>query len=184
MERTDIIKKTPSDLKVPPNFTDYEAERASFSWDGARRELSGLPGGGLNIAWEAVERHAKGELANRAAFRFLGVDRSREITYAELSRLSNRFANVLKNLGVGKGDRVYTLLGRTQALYVAVMGSFKNGSVVSPLFSAFGPEPIATRLNLGDARVLVTTELQYKRKLANLRDRLPNLKHVLIVGED
>lgn len=184
MERTEIIRKTPSDLQVPPNLSDYDAARAAFSWESASHELAGLPGGGYNIAYEAVERHARGKLASRVAFRFLGAERSREVTYEELSRLSNRFANVLKGLGVGKGDRVYMLLGRIPALYVSVLGSFKNGAVVSPLFSAFGPEPIVTRLNLGQAKVLVTTELQYRRKLANIRDRLPNLQHVLIVGEE
>ena len=72
---------------------------------------------------------------------------SRDLSYLELSRLTNRFANVLRALGVGKGERVFVLAGRIPELYVAVLGSFKNGSVVSPLFSAFGPEPIATRID-------------------------------------
>ncbi|MEA5097451.1 MAG: acetate--CoA ligase, partial [Burkholderiaceae bacterium] len=78
----------------------------------------------------------------------------------------------------------FILLGRVPALYVSVLGGFKNGTVVSPLFSAFGPEPLLTRLQLGEAKVLVTTELQYRRKLEKMRNRLPNLKHVLIVADD
>ena len=87
--------------------------------------------------------------------------------------------HVLRNLGVAKGDKLFLLLGRTPALYVSMMGSFKNGTVVSPLFSAFGPEPIATRLRLGDASVLVTTAAQYRRKIAGIREQLPKLQHIL-----
>ena len=76
--------------------------------------------------------------------------RRRDLTYAELARQTNRFANVLRGLGVGQGDRVFVLAGRIPELYVAALGALKNGSVVRPLFSAFGPEPIATRIELGD----------------------------------
>jgi acetyl-CoA synthetase len=179
-----IIRKTAADLRVTPNLTDYDATRAAFSWDAVRAELAGLPGGGPNIAHEAVERHARGANRDKIAFRFLGANTSRDITYGELSRLSNRFANVLKTLGVGKGERLFLLSGRIPELYVTVLGSFKNGTVVSPLFSAFGPEPIATRIKLGEGAVLVTTELLYERKVAKIRGELPTLRHVLLVGEN
>jgi acetyl-CoA synthetase len=184
MDRPSIIRKTAADLRVPPNLSDYAATRAAFSWEAVRAELAGLPGGGLNIAHEAVERHARGPLRDKVAFRFLGTRDARDITYGELSRLTNRFANVLKALGVGKGERLFLLSGRIPELYVTVLGSFKNGTVVSPLFSAFGPEPIATRINLGEGAVLVTTELLYERKVAKIRDQLPTLRHVLLVGEE
>ncbi len=182
MLRPSIIRKTTADLRVPPNLADYAATRAAFSWEAARAELAGRPGG-LNIARLAVERHARGARRGQVAFRFLGTGTSRELTYGELSRLTNRFANVLKALGIAKGDRLFVLAGRIPELYLAVLGGFKNGTVVAPLFSAFGPEPIATRLNLGEATVLVTTELLYRRKLEKIRDRLPALRHVLLVGE-
>jgi acetyl-CoA synthetase len=178
MERPDVIRKTPGEQRVAPNLADYAAVRAAFGWEAARRELAGLPGGGLNIAWEAVERHAQSE---RLAFRFLSAQGGqRDISFAELSRLTNRFANVLRGLGVGKGDRVFILSGRIPELYIAALGALKNGSVVSPLFSAFGPEPIATRVKLGEGKVLVTTESLYKRKVEKLRAGLPSLEHVLL----
>ena len=184
MDRPAIIRKTAADLRLPPNLADYAATRAAFSWDAVRAELAGLPGGRLNIAHETVERHAVGPLRDKAAFRFLGAHDTRDITYGELSRLTNRFANVLKSLGVGKGERLFLLSGRIPELYVTVLGSFKNGTVVSPLFSAFGPEPIATRIKLGEGAVLVTTELLYERKVAKIRGELPTLRHVLLVGEE
>lgn len=54
MDSLTIIHKTAADLRVAPNLRDYEKTRAAFSWEAARAELAGLPGGGLNIAWEAV----------------------------------------------------------------------------------------------------------------------------------
>ena len=184
MERPSIIRKTVADLTVTPNLVDYAAVRAAFSWSTARGELAGLPGGGLNIAYEAVERHALGARRDHVAFRFLGDAEPRDVTFGELSLLSNRFANVLRELGVAKGERLFVLTGRIPELYIAVLGSFKNGTVVSPLFSAFGPEPIATRINLGAGAVLVTTASLYRRKLATIRDQLPTLRHVLVIDDE
>ncbi|MDX5318964.1 MAG: acetate--CoA ligase [Actinomycetes bacterium] len=183
MERPPVIRKSAADFRVPPNLADHAAERARFTWESAREGLDGLPGGGLNIAHEAVERHAAGPCRDRVAFRFLGREGRRDVTYSELSRLTNRFANVLTGLGIGKGDRLFVLTGRIPELYVAVLGSLKNGTVVSPLFSAFGPEPIATRINLGSGAVLVTTASAYERKIARMRDELPSLRHVLVVDD-
>jgi acetyl-CoA synthetase len=170
---------------VVPNVVDYDTARATFSWDDARRTLDGLPGRrGLNIAHEAVDRHAQGPLAQRVAFRWIARDGSTtDATYRELAASTNRFANVLRGLDVGKGDRVFTLLGRVPELYVTVLGTLKNASVFCPLFSAFGPEPIRQRLDRGDGRVLVTTETLYRRKVAPILDALPKLEHVLLVGD-
>lgn len=171
--------------QIRPNLDDYERACRAFSWDQARAELSGLPGNrGLNIAYEAVDRHAAGSLYSATALRCVDRhDEVTELTYGDLRRQTNRFANLLCALGVGQGDRVFSLLGRVPELYVTVLGTLKNVSVLSPLFSAFGPEPIRERLRIGDARVLVTSEALYRRKIAGIRDRLPGLKHVLVVGD-
>ncbi|HZD72803.1 MAG TPA: AMP-binding protein, partial [Actinomycetota bacterium] len=108
----------------------------------------------------------------------------RDLTYRQLRDLTNRFANVLGSLGVGKGERVFVLTGRIPELYVSVLGALKNRSVACTLFSAFGPEPVHQRLSMGEGRVLVTTPALYKRKVAGLRDRLPSLEHVLLVGQE
>ena len=182
-----IIKKPFEASKVAPNLTDYDAFRAGFSWNQIRAELAGLPNeAGLNIAYEAVDRHAAGSRRDHLALRWLSKNGEiRDYSYAQLSELSNRFANVLKNLKVNKDDRVYVLSGRIPELYVTALGTLKNGSVFCPLFSAFGPEPIAARLSIGEGKVLVTTEQLYqRRKLAELRQQLPALKHVLIIGDD
>jgi acetyl-CoA synthetase len=178
--RAEIVK---SSWTVTPNLTDYEAACREFSWAAARAELDG-PGAGLNIAHVAVDRHALGARRDHRAIRWIGKSGAvQDFTYADLLRETNRFANVLQFLGVGKGDRVYALAGRIPELYIAAIGTLKNRSVFCPLFSAFGPEPLLARLHIGGAKVLVTTETLYARKVAQLRDRLPELEHVLIIGE-
>ncbi|MFF9410603.1 acetate--CoA ligase [Streptomyces anandii] len=171
--------------RTAPNLGDYDKECARFTWAKARAALQGLPGGrGLNIAHEAVDRHAASPRATAAALRCVGRDDSVTcVTYGELARSTARFANVLRGLGVGPGDRVVTLLGRCPELYTVVLGTLKNTSVVCPLFSAFGPDPVAQRLTLSEARVLVTTADLYRRKVAARRDGLACLRHVLIVGD-
>ena len=180
------IKKAIGSWETPPNLLDYERTCSDFSWDGIRGELNGLPdGGGLNIAHEAVDRHAEGSLKNHLALRWLGSgDRVRDFTYTELKILTNRFANVLRGLGVGRGDTVAVLAGRIPELYWGALGTLKNNSVFCPLFSAFGPEPVFQRLSRGEARVLLTTEDQYRKKIGPQRENLPRLAHVLLVDRD
>jgi len=180
------IEKPVAAWKVKPNLVDYEAMRLRFSWRSAERSLARLPGGrGLNMAYEAVDRHARSHLASRTALRFLSRDGvARDLSFAELAEQTSRFANVLRELGVGKGERVFALAGRIPELWIAALGTLKNGSVFCPLFSAFGPEPIRTRLERGDGRVLVTTDALYARKVEALRPALPKLEHVLLVGGD
>ena len=181
----EIIVKKPAG-KIAPNLADYGVVRAEFSWDAARRSLDGLPhGGGLNIAHEAVDRHAHGRRGNHLALRWLGKSGAvRDFTYRDLALETSRFANVLAGLGVQAGERVFILAGRIPELYIAVLGALKQRCVVSPLFSAFGPEPIHTRLALGSGSVLVTTASLYQKKVAGLRERLPQLRHVLLVSDD
>ena len=182
--RASIIRKSVSGLAVAPNLADYDEARRGFSWDAIRDELGVSRDGAVNLAVAAVDRHLDTAVRERIAFRFIGRDDARrDVSYAELARLTNRFANALRELGVGKGDRVFLLCGRNAELYIAALGALKNGSVVTPLFSAFGPEPIRTRLALGGARVLVTTETLYRRKVAGIVGDLPRLSHVLLIGE-
>ena len=180
-----VILKDLSRLARQPHLTDYAAAREGFSWTAARKLLDGLPGGkGLNIAYEAVDRHACGPRADRVALRWLGKSGMRqELTYRDLAATTNRFANVLGGLGVNPGDRVFVLLGRVPALYISVLGALKAKCVASPLFSAFGPEPIATRLEIGAGKVLVTTEALYRRKVEPMRSRLPDLTHVILIDD-
>lgn len=177
-----VIKKSRLVGARTPQLQDLEQARAGFRWEEAAKSLAGLPGGGLNIAYEAVDRHALGARRDHIAIRWLDKNGAvHEFSYETLRQQSNRFANVLQQLGVGRGDTVFLLLDRLPVLYSAAIGTLKNGSVLCPLFSAFGPEPIHARMSIGKAKVLVTTTTLYKRKVEQLQDRLPDLQHVLLV---
>jgi acetyl-CoA synthetase len=181
------IEKPRSSWRVAPNLADYARACAEFSWEATARELDGLAAPcGLNIAHECVDRHARGPRAAHLALRWLGKQGDvRNLTYGDLQRLSNRFANVLRGLGVRKGERVFALAGRIPELYIAALGTLKNGSVFCPLFSAFGPEPIQQRLSIGDGKVLITTDALYgRRKIGELRAALPSLEHVVVISSN
>ena len=171
-----------------PGGTEDGAQQTTSGqgfWSHARAGLDGLPGNqGLNIAHEAVDRHAEGANADGIALKCVANDGScRDITYRELRALTNQFANVLQRNGIEGGDCLATLLGRTPELYIAALGTLKNRSVLCPLFSAFGPEPILVRMRKSAARVLVTTETLYERKIKPIRGALPKLDTVLVLRD-
>ena len=175
------IRKCPEDY-ANANLQNYEKYTKAFSWTEAQTLLDGLPQGGLNIAHEAVDRHVLAGRGNKLALRWIGRDNCvQDFSYTDLQAATNRFANVLAQRGIVKGQRVFSLLGRTPELYIAALGTLKNGSVFSPLFSAFGPEPIKARMTIGDAKVLITSEAFYLRKIEPSRKEFTSLKHVFLI---
>ncbi len=175
------ITKSPG-MRRSANMPDYEKACTGFSWQSARGLIDGLPGGSLNIAHEAVDRHVAGGHGGQLALRWISKrGEVRDYTYQELHQLTNRFANVLHSQGFKRGDRVYSLLGRRPELFIAALGSLKAGCVFCPLFSAFGPEPIKSRMEIGGANGLLTSERLYRRKVDGIRDGLPDLLTVFFV---
>ena len=178
-----IIHK-PGSFPVPPNIADHEAMRRSFGWEEIERELDWLPGGGLNIAHEAIDRHCAQGRADKPAMLWEGKDGERErYTYDDMRRQTNRFANVLAGLGVAKGERVFTFMERVPEIYFTFFGALKAGCVIGPLFSAFGPDPVRDRLENSGATVLVT-QPALRKKIAAILPQLPALKHVIVVNRD
>ncbi len=174
-----------------PWLVDYDAAVASFDWNEAWADLRDDGVGGrpdsVNIADLAVDRHVRNGNGERVALRFIGrervdIDDPVDITYARLGRHTNRFADAMQRRGFGPGTGVATLAGRIPDLYVAALGTMKAHGVFTPLFSAFGPDPIAQRMNLGRIKILVTTPLLYRRKVAPILDRLVHLELVLVCG--
>ena len=175
------LSKDLSRWRTKPNLMDYAGVCREFSWNRARAELGDPPGGGLNMGYAAVDRHAQGANSQKRAIRFLRKGGSRQdYSYADLKAASDRFMAALCAAGIGKGDRVFALSGRTPEFYIAALGTLKNGSVFCPLFSAFGPEPIQTRLERGGAKLLVTSAALYRRKVQGIRAALPNLEQVVL----
>ena len=180
MDYQPIVKPALDQFPVPPNLDDWQTRRASHTWEDVHTELDGLPNsGGINIAHEAIDRHAN-KTPDKIALRWVSAEGDVEdYSYSDLKRMSNKFANVLRGLGVQKADRVFVFMDRTPELYAAVFGTLKNLSIIGPLFSAFGPEPVRDRLQHSRARVLVTTPTLYK-KVEQIRGDLPDLEHIII----
>jgi acetyl-CoA synthetase len=181
--RPAVIWKSNQALQVEPQLADYAATLAGFSWDELRRELGSGPGAAYNLGWLAADRWAQSPRAAHVALRCVSaVGTVRELSYAQLARQAARFSNVLQTLGVQRGQRVFLLLGRVPELYIAALGTLRYGAVLSPLFAAFGPEPLLTRLGLGEAAVLVTNAALYQRRAAGIVGQVPSLRHVLVAG--
>jgi acetyl-CoA synthetase len=180
-----VIRKDRGRLRPLPWLADPARARREFRWDSLRAELLGPDPGSVNVARLAVDRHRGTPREHRQALRFLPIEGDpRALTYGELAQRTDRFADALWRLGLRLGDRVFVMAGRCEPLYVAVLGALKAGCVVTPLFSAFGPEPIATRVRIAGAAALVTTDSLYRRKVLPQRAQLPSLRHVIVVAED
>ena len=172
---------------VQPWLTDYDETTASFSWEDGWADLGGAPVDRLNITDRIVDRHVRSGRGDHVAIRWFAQDDHElsnpvDITYEVLAHRTNRFASALHAHGFGVGTGVATLAGRVPDLYVAALGTLKAGAVYSPLFAAFGPDPIAQRVTLGHIEVLVTSRLAYRRKVGRMLDRLPTVRLVVITG--
>jgi len=179
------IPKPPLDsFKVRPNLDDYERMRREFTWESAASGISGLPGGGLNIAHECLDRHLVTARRSKPALLWEDKDGRRErYTFEEFKEHVDRVSQVLVKLGVAKGDRVFVFLDRIPELYFTVFATLQAGGVIGPLFSAFGPDAIRDRLQDSGAKVLVTSPSLLPR-LTSIRNELPDLKRILLVNRD
>lgn len=137
----------------------------------------------LNAAYEAVDRNAASARKNKVALYWEGEKGEKaKFTFLELALLSNKFANYLKTLSVGKGDRVFFFLPRVPALFYGFLGVLKRGAIAGTMFSAFGPQALYDRLENSDAKVLVTNRALLPR-VDKIRSQLPNLEKVVLVEE-
>jgi acetyl-CoA synthetase len=176
----DFIRKSQAEREAA-NMPDLAVAREELGWDAFRSWLDYLPGGRLNIAYEAVDRHVVHGHGEREALRWLSKNGDRRsFTFADLKRETDRFARMLVDRGFGKGARVYSLFGRVPELYIAALGTLKAGGVFCPLYSAFGPEPVRSRLEIGEGEVLLVSPRTYAKKVAPARKRLPHLQLVLL----
>jgi acetyl-CoA synthetase len=177
----DIFKKTPKYFRLSPNLPDYEKARQDFSYeDLAKKELEFFSDGKLNAAYIAVDKHLATPAKDKIALIWEGAQGERKTyTYNDLSHLSNRFGNFFKKKGVARGDRVFIFLPRVPDLYIAFLGILKIGAIAGTLFSAFGEQALLDRLLDSGAKVLVTNR-ELSKRLINIRDKLPNLQHILI----
>lgn len=164
------------------HFHDYESISSSFDWKNLENEVVWFDQDHINAAYNAVDRHVLGPNKNKVAI--IHESQSGKIekfTYLDLKIQTDKFANVLKKLGVKKGDRVFLFLPRIPAVYVSFLGTLKVGAIASTLFSAFGPEALEDRLSNSKAKVIITTP-DLKPKIDQIKDHLPDLTYLILVN--
>jgi len=163
------------------NLGSYDAARESFSWQEIERQFTWSDTGKINMAFEAIDRHADSGLEDKVALYYSDDNRDESYTFGEMKRNSNRFGNVLRKAGIVKGDRVFIFMPRTPELYFALLGSLKIGAIVGPLFEAFMETAVRDRLEDSSAVAIITTPALLSRVPVG---ELPSLKHVILVGHD
>ncbi len=179
-----IIKIKQKKLRVTPNLEDYQKAYSTFKWEEVEKELDWFPNKKINAAYNAVTRHAKGKWKNKVALYWHGQnDEKTKYTFAELDILSSQFGNVLKKLGVKRGDRVFFFLPRVPELYFGFLGTVKMGAIAGTLFSAFGHQALLDRLENSDAKVVVTNKKLYPR-VAKIEPKLRALEKVVLVDAE
>jgi acetyl-CoA synthetase len=121
-------------------------------------------GGKLNVAYNCVDRHLRGARRNKAALVWVGEPGDRRtLTYWDLHREVNRFANGLKKLGIRKGDRVAIYMPMVPELPIAMLACTRIGAVHSVVFGGFSADSLRDRINDAQAKVLVTSDGGYRR---------------------
>lgn len=181
------------------DFIHYWSERAAElhwqkPWD---RVLDWTPphaqwfvGGRLNVAENCLDRHLDGPRRNKAALIWEGEPGDRRtLTYWELAREVRAFANVLKSLGVQKGDRVGIYMPLIPETAVAMLACARIGAIHSVVFGGFSPESLRDRMNDAQAKVVITADGGYrrgqivplKRNTDKALEDCPSVKHVVVV---
>ncbi|BBW95223.1 MULTISPECIES: acetate--CoA ligase [Geobacillus] len=163
------------------NLKSYEDTYPHFQWSEAEKAFSWYETGRVNMAYEAIDRHAESFRKNKVALYYRDAVRNEKYTFKEMKELSNQVANVLRQTAdIQKGDRVFVFMPRSPELYFAVLGIIKTGAIVGPLFEAFMEGAVRDRLEDSGAKAIVTTpELLPRVPVGDL----PELKYVFLVGD-
>ncbi|MDD8031689.1 MAG: acetate--CoA ligase [Acidobacteriota bacterium] len=167
-----------------PNFGNYEQIIKDFSWSISEQELDYKPGQVINIGWYCSDRICQQGKADKTALIWEGFSGAKKIyTYNDVRLCSNTIARFITGLGINAGERVCLFLDRIPELYLGFLGILKTGAIVQPLFSAFGEESLFVRLE--NARTsAIFTQKKHLSKVRKIRDKLPDLKHIIIVDYD
>lgn len=178
-----FIEKDP--LKVAPNLEDYEKAQRSFKkWSDFENEITFFEDGKINAAYNAIDRHVETWRKNKVALYFESEEgEKKEFTFSDLFVLSNKACNVFKDLGLQRGDRAFLFLPRIPELFYSFLGIQKAGAIAGTLFSAFGPQALQDRLGDSDAKIVITNK-QLKERVEQIRHKLPNLKHIVVVDDE
>ena len=179
-----IPKPSIDEFAIRPNL-DYRHDRESFDLQRLIDELDWLPGGRLNMAHQAIDRHAVNPATrDKTATIWEGKNGEREdYSFAQMKLESDRFANVLRSLGIGKGNHVFILLERVPELYFAFFGILKVGGIAGPLPYGTDPQRVKTAMQDVDTKVLVT-QPDMRRMITPIIPELFELQHIVVANKD
>ncbi len=178
-----IPKPSIDEFTVRPNL-DYSRDRKSFAPQSLIDELDWLPQGRLNAAHEAIDRHAQNPATrDKTALIWEGRNDEREnYTFAQMKTESDKFANVLRSLGIGKGDYVFILLESVPELYFAFFGILKVGAIAGPLPYSTAPRNVKTAMQDVDTKVLIT-QPDIRFMITPIIPELFELQHILVLNK-
>jgi acetyl-CoA synthetase len=166
------------------NIGSYEEKYEGFDWSFAQKELGYKEGSPLNIGHYCSDRICQQGLGKKLAMIWEGFSGEVErYTFDDLKVYSNNFAQLLKDIGIKEGERVFIFMDRIPELYFSFLGILKMGGIVAPLFSAFGEDSLLTRLADGKASAIITIP-KLMKKIRRIKDKLPELKKVIVATED
>ncbi len=163
------------------NIGSYDERLHDFDWSIAKEVLDWKDGELLNIGAICSDRVCERGLGSRTALIWEGFgDRKAVYTFDDLRIYSNGFARFLQDTGIEPGDRVCIFMDKIPSLYFSFLGILKMGAIAQPLFSAFGDESLEVRLASAGTSAILTTQ-KHVKKVRKILDRLPDLKHIIVV---
>ena len=187
-------------IEDPEKFWSEKAERLKWTekWDSVREfdfvegKISWFNNGKLNVSQNCLDRHVEAGNGNRKAIIWEGNNPGEEktFTYSELLSQVQRFANVLINNGIKKGDRVCIYLQMVPELAIAMLACSRIGAVHSIVFGAFSADSLRDRINDSSCKILITqdtgvrgtkTNISMKAKADNAVDQTPSIEKVIVV---
>jgi acetyl-CoA synthetase len=146
--------------------------------------------GKINVSYNCLDRHVEAGNGERVAFHWRGEEgEERDLTYADLHRDVQRFANALKNLGIGKGDIVGIYLPMIPEVVVAMLACARIGAVHNVVFGGFSADSVRERMEFSEAKALITVDgARRKGKTAPIKQQvddvmagLETLEHIIVV---
>ncbi len=163
------------------NIGSYEERLPGFDWAIAKETLGWQDGELLNIGHMATDRICAQGKAQKTALIWEGFGNAKKTyTFDDMRVITNGYARILQEVGVQPGDRVCIFMDKIPALYQSFLGTLKMGAVAQPLFSAFGDDSLEVRLASAGTRAILTTQ-KHVKKVRKIQERLPELKHVIVV---
>lgn len=178
MEYKEIMYKAP----VKEGLINHEKTYENFKWEEVKDHFECFSNNEVNIAHEAIDKHTSTDKKNKTAL--IWEDENgfqKEYTFHDIKRQSDKFANVLKNIGIEKGDRVFLFLPRIPELYISIVALAKVGAIAGPLFSAFGSDAVKDRLFDCKAKAIITTP-ELNERVRVIKGQVPMLKHIILVN--